>query len=389
MTTTTPSIVWLDPINRDAQSLKLLSGVAARQCGSFSVITTNRGGVELDPHVSFQPFFAEKTQRQMGPMSLRDRLSTASSYYKGYIQVADQLSLGTSVLYSSGMTLPEMEAIGLRRIKGRAAKLTMLVHNLEDVQSRFPNVSRLRSNILRAQFDEWIFLSDYVRAGALERWALEPGNTHVMLHPHFHPMLYNVEVDSTFASQLQEAAGGRPILAYISRLDQDHGIDLYYQILRQLGQQGINVFGVVLGRLGRAWDLKQNKQAVERYGLGTSELMMKVGWYDYGELLALLHVTDGVLAPYRRITQSAAIALALGERVPVIASRVGANPEMVKDSINGLLFDVANIDALVLDIAEVYKAGHTLRSRLVNDGFDISHLDPNRAVSEMLEWLKV
>ena len=82
-------------------------------------------------------------------------------------------------------------------------------------------------------------------------------------------------------------------------------------------------------------------------------------------------------------------ALALGERVPVIASHVGANPEMVKDNVNGLLLDVANIDAHVSDLAEVYKSGNTLRSRLVNDNFDISHLDPDRAVSAMLAWLQV
>ena len=83
--------------------------------------------------------------------------------------------------------------------------------------------------------------------------------------------------------------------------------------------------------------------------------------YSYEELLSVLSINNCVLAPYRFISQSSLIALALGEKIPVIASNVGANNEMVKHNVNGLLFDIEDINLVVDQITSIYSQGMTIK----------------------------
>ncbi|MFM6350206.1 MAG: hypothetical protein ACKPFK_34460, partial [Dolichospermum sp.] len=102
-----------------------------------------------------------------------------------------------------------------------------------------------------SSFDRLIFLSKHMRDEALTRFNLEAEKTYVMLHPHFHPMLKSIQSDNDLVSQIKIASQGKPIMAYVSRLDLDHGIDIFYRTLAKL-----DVYGVVLGRLGKGWGSK-------------------------------------------------------------------------------------------------------------------------------------
>jgi glycosyltransferase involved in cell wall biosynthesis len=382
------SIVWVDPINRDAHFLKLIAEVIYQQSldksFNFQAITTNRNQMELSEIVPFTPFFSKFSSLQLGKVHPFKKLQILLEYYGSFNRIADQLNNHTVLLYSSGVTLPRLELMGINKFRQKAKSINMLIHNFEDTQRQLSLFRQPNKNSqFFSSFDKLIFLSEHMRNEALRRFInLEFEKTYVMLHPHFHPMLNNIQPNIELVTQIKKLSKDKPIMAYVSRLDSDHGIDIFYQTLEKL-----DVYGVVLGRLGKGWTVEFNQTCIQELGIDNSKLFLKIGNYSYSELLGVLNLSDFVLAPYRQISQSGAIALALGEKVPVVASNVGANGEMVKDGINGILFNGNDLNSLWQAIKLIYNTGKTMReSFLATPSFN-SHLDPELAVKNMVSWL--
>jgi glycosyltransferase involved in cell wall biosynthesis len=382
-------IIWVDPINRDAHFLKLIAEQIHNQSldstFNFRVITTNRTEMELSETVPLSPFFSKFTSLQLGKLHPFKKLQILLAYYPSFNRIAGELNKNSILLYSSGVSLPRLELMGLGVFRRKAKNLTMLVHNLEDIQQTpfwFFQNNQSKNKQFFSSFDRLIFLSQHMRDEALTRFNLDVEKTYVMLHPHFHPMLEMIQPDIDLVSQIRTAAKNKPIMAYISRLDLDHGIDIFYRTLAKL-----DVYGVVLGRLGKGWTLEANQALITELGIDSSKLFLKIGSYSYSELLGVLGLSDFVLAPYRQISQSGAIALALGEKVPVVASNVGANREMVRNGLNGILFNTNDLDSLLQKIKLTYKTGQTMRDRFLPTPSFNFHLDPELAVKNMLSWL--
>ena len=382
-------IIWVDPINRDAHFLKLIAEQISKQSldGNFNfrVITTNRNEMELNETVTFNPFFSKFSSLQLGKLHPFKKIQILLEYYPSFNRIASELNNNSILLYSSGVSLPRLELMGLGLFRRKAKNITMLVHNFEDLQQKpfwFFQRNQNKNKQFFSSFDRLIFLSEHMREEGLRRFNLQVEKTYVMLHPHFHPMMESVQSDNDLVSQIKIGSKGKPIMAYVSRLDLDHGIDIFYRTLAKL-----DVYGVVLGRLGKGWTLQANQTLLRELGIDSSKLFLKIASYSYSELLGVLRLSDFVLAPYRKISQSGAIALALGEKVPVVASNVGANGEMVKSGLNGILFNSNDLDLLCQEIKLTYNAGQTMRDRFLPTPSFNSHLDPELAVKNMLCWL--
>ncbi|MFO0001218.1 MAG: hypothetical protein ACK559_08810, partial [bacterium] len=181
----------------------------------------------------------------LGKLDPFKKLQILLAYYPSFNKIAGELNKNTIVLYSSGVSLPRLELMGLSLFRRKAKNLTMLVHNLEDMQRTpfwFFQSNQSKNKQFFSSFDRLIFLSEYMREEGLRRFNLDVEKTYVMLHPHFHPMLESIQSDNDLVSQIKIASQEKPIMAYVSRLDLDHGIDIFYRTLAKL-----DVYGVVLG----------------------------------------------------------------------------------------------------------------------------------------------
>lgn len=382
-------LIWIDPINRDAHFLKLISEVMLNSgMKSFEVFTTQRSNMEMSSEIVSKPFFQSVHTLDAGKIPLSRKTQLLLQYLPGFQAVAKGIDSESIILYSSGMSLPELEWLGLQQVKRRASKVFSLIHNLEDSQSKIVKLSNWRNRRLLQVFDGWVFLSEHTRKKAIAQLNLPLAKTHVMLHPHFEPMLKETQSCHRVGSSLREFTKNRLVIAYISRVDQEHGIDIFYQLLQRGIYQGLPICGVVIGRLGKDWNYGRNKEKIHSCGLSEETLFTQLGSYTYAELRSVLSIADFVFAPYRRISQSGAIALALGEQVPVIASNVGANSEMIKHERNGLLFDLHNLEYVLKEMVMTYENNQTMRQRFTEMALFNSHLEPTENVSKMLTWLK-
>jgi len=88
---------------------------------------------------------------------------------------------------------------------------------------------------------------------------------------------------------------------------------------------------------------------------------------------------DLLALPYRHISQSGVLYLAFALGVPVVASAVGAWPDMLDDGDNALLVEPGSVDELAAALARAL-ADPALRRRLAEGG---------RALSEAHAWPKV
>jgi glycosyltransferase involved in cell wall biosynthesis len=102
---------------------------------------------------------------------------------------------------------------------------------------------------------------------------------------------------------------------------------------------------VVAGEVWYGGEAAYREQAA-RLGLDESRVQFEFRFVPDAEIAAWFAAADVVLAPYRHEAQSGVVLTAFHFGRPVIASRVGGMPEIVRDGVNGLLVDAESREGL-------------------------------------------
>ena len=126
---------------------------------------------------------------------------------------------------------------------------------------------------------------------------------------------------------------GTPVCACIGRVVSGKGIDDYLRAARILVDQGRNVRFLMIGALSVERAYKSEMELLAR------ELNLSGQRQDVSEILKDV---DVVVHPSLTEGLSNVILEAMGAGIPVVATRVGGNPELVEDGRTGFLIPVAN-----------------------------------------------
>lgn len=135
-------------------------------------------------------------------------------------------------------------------------------------------------------------------------------------------------------------AAGR--FLFLGRIEAYKGLDVLLDAAERLAAQGLAFEIVVAGRGG---DLDRHRARIARLA---PRVTLDERHLPPDALAGHLGRACAVVLPYRDATQSGVAALALNAGRPVVASRVGALPEMVRDGVEGLLVPPGDGDALAL-----------------------------------------
>ena len=108
-----------------------------------------------------------------------------------------------------------------------------------------------------------------------------------------------------------------------------------------------------------------------------NRVRLRLNWVPEGEVPLLLAAADIVVLPYRSGSQSAVAPLALAAGLPVLSTRVGGLPEVVRHGENGVLVEPGSVEELaqalaVLDdqkLDRLAAGARQTRSRLTWDGY--------------------
>lgn len=106
--------------------------------------------------------------------------------------------------------------------------------------------------------------------------------------------------------------------------------------------------------------------------LGVVKFIQWKGWVPWGEkLFELMREADVIVLPSMSEGLPLVLAEAMSQSLPVIASRVGGIPEIVKDGISGILVEPGNSPAIARAIRQV-AIDTELRQKLVAEGLRVA-----------------
>jgi glycosyltransferase involved in cell wall biosynthesis len=136
--------------------------------------------------------------------------------------------------------------------------------------------------------------------------------------------------------------------------------------------KGPDIFLQVIERLARRYQLHvfltapargYVKKGLEKIGVPYTHVVLS----DYHDLAPLYHALDAYLVTSREEGGPKGVLEALASGVPLVSTRVGLAPDVVRHDVNGLLADVEDVDTLVEYMAELIEDAE-LRDKLAFNG---------------------
>lgn len=122
-------------------------------------------------------------------------------------------------------------------------------------------------------------------------------------------------------------------ILFVGRFDRSKGIDILLHIYKSLRLPNIRL--ILIG-----------ENVLKDVKIDIPHGVVNLGWVDHDEIDAYYQLCDAVIIPSRWEGFGFVAIEAMRNKRAVIASNVGALPEIVKDGINGYIFDINNINTL-------------------------------------------
>ena len=206
----------------------------------------------------------------------------------------------------------------------RKAKIIYQSHGwafLMDTSKYKKNIYALVERILSIPTDKIINISNYEQNQAIKYGF----NKNKMI------MIYNGVEDKVNKSNLKLNWDRNKInLLFVGRLDRQKGLDLFLDVYNKMELDNVHLY--VIGTSVLDNSLPKN-----------TETVTYLGWVDNKDIDAYYQACDAVIMPSRWEGFGLVAIEAMRNSKPVIASNMGALPELIKNNINGYIFDIKMI----------------------------------------------
>ena len=348
-------ILWVDPLNTHPQGLNVMSAILRDAGHDVRVRSIARDGHLPPPDVHWAPFmrFGRPVSSLKG--SAFTTLRVLGSYplcWHRAVRWAHASGV-KALLVTTHLTLWRWDTWALRLMARRGLAPVVIVH--KPYRGIFDDPAGKRAARYRA------FYRSAARVLTFNAFTRElmrtlsqlPEERHCHLpFPHFQPLLDRFPTDRELVRRLHEWAAGAPVIAFLSNMRPEQGLDDLLSGLAVLDAE-LADWRLLLVSTGGG---KSANRAVQRrlVELGLRErCWCRWDTYSYSSLKAYLEAASLVVAPYRWATQSGVVAMATGAGVPVVATTVGGLPEMVRHGVNGELVPAGDPDRLARAVARV------------------------------------
>lgn len=165
-------------------------------------------------------------------------------------------------------------------------------------------------------------------------------------------------------TELRKVLGLEPDGKYIlffGQIKKVKGLDILLEAMSKVSSD------IKLIIAGKPWkdDFAQYDLLIEKYGL-TDRVIKIIRFIEDDEREKLFFAADVNVLPYRVIFQSGVLLMAMSHGLPVIASDLPANKEVIEHGENGLLFDSGNAISLVENIILFFN-NSTLSTKMIKN----------------------
>ena len=173
-------------------------------------------------------------------------------------------------------------------------------------------------------------------------------------YPHHQPLLDRFPTDRELVRRLHEWAGGAPVIAFLSNMRPEQGLDNLLSGLTVLDAELADWRLLLISTGGSKNRIGAVQRRLAEFGL-RERCWCRWDTYSYSSLNAYLEAASLAVVPYHRATQSSVVAMATGAGVPVVATAVGGLPEMVRPGVNGELVPAGDPDRLARAVVKVLE----------------------------------
>ena len=252
-------------------------------------------------------------------------------------------------------------------LRGRRPPAISVVHNPADHDATF--VQRIAAGMVLNRCEALFTHAMYLEDRLTELGYGQPMASHPLPMTEPRPL-----PDRNEARRAVGEEGERRIALFLGLIRPYKGVDLLLEAVAQLPADSdwtLIVAGEAWGDLGADIERRAREKDL------ANRVRMRLGWVPEGEVPALLAAADLVVLPYRAGSQSAVAPMALAAGVPVLSTRVGGLPELVRDGVDGVLVEPGSAEALAealvgLDrpaLARLRDGAEAGRGRLTWDGY--------------------
>ena len=337
-------VLWVDPLNTNPQFLNLMS-VILREAGcEVQVCSIARAGHPPPADVQWSPFVGYRNP----PATLKGDAFTAgralAAYPLGWLRgIRRARAAGVkAMLVTSNLTLCRPDTWAMRALARLGVAPVVIVH--KPYQSVFeapagPGAARYRAFYRSAA--RILTMNAYTRQLMQRLYQLPEERYGQFPHPHFQPLLDRFAVNQELSRRLQQWAGGAPVIAFLSNMRPEQGLDDLLSGLAMLNGEHADWRLLLVSTGGSDSRVRAVAGRLAELGLG-ERCWPQWDAYPPGDLKAYLEAASLVATPYRWATQSGVAAMAAGAGRPVVATAVGGLPEMIRPGVNGELVPAGN-----------------------------------------------
>lgn len=144
------------------------------------------------------------------------------------------------------------------------------------------------------------------------------------------------------------------VILFFGTLSAYKGLDLLLDVFEQVKTRAADAVLILAGYPTASFDADTYREDARRRGV--DQHLRIVGRYiATGDVHSWMELADVTVFPYRSIYQSGALQLAQTFGAPIVATRVGAMPEVIRDGKTGLLVEPDDAEALTEAVVRLLK----------------------------------
>jgi glycosyltransferase involved in cell wall biosynthesis len=216
--------------------------------------------------------------------------------------------------------------------------------------------------------------SEFDRTRLLEEFAVDPGRVTVIAHGEYGFFTRDAEPVGREAARRSLGLDPRDEVAlFFGYIREYKGLDVLLDAWPAVARARPRARLVVAGDPVRLDAARRDALLAAARRVGA---IHRFGYVPFAEVMGYIAAADVLVLPYRHVSQSGVLYLALAHGLPVVATRVGALPEVLCDGESGLLVPPESPGALAEALARLFGDGD-LQRRLAEGG---------RAVAARHSW---
>lgn len=374
-------VVFTDPVNMTHYyNLSFVNGVGKR-CRLF--FFTSEFSYELlryPKHVNTRFLFLRAGSYINGKTNSRAlrRLIRGAEYPFSYLALLYALqTVKPDIVHINWSVLPEVDLLAIKMMRSMGFPVLYTAHNAvphEGIGNRYHCYKTIMHNV-----DHIVCLTQHVKEEILKTFHLARNKVSVVRHGDFDFVIEQVE--DTVSSK-KAKCGLMPtcdfVISFFGLIRPYKGLEYLLKALPAIVRRIPGCMLLVFGSASTK-DADYYRAIIKELGLSKS-VISDFHYVPLKEVVAYLKVTDIAVLPYVSASQSGNIPMLSKMGIPVVATRVGGLPEMIREGTNGMLVPPRSPEAISDAVCSLLSNPERLKKM---------KMDSIRYAAEAFSWDKI